>query len=169
MSKAPIFFVMGVSGCGKSTIGKLLAEEFNIPFFDGDDYHPEANVKKMAAGNPLNDKDRQGWLERLNALSIEHKNNGLVIACSALKQAYREILSRHIENQVDFVYLAGTFEEISERLEQRKNHFMPSGLLQSQFDTLEVPLDAISVSIMKTPVNIVSEVQKKYKNKKLRK
>ncbi|MFS4491486.1 gluconokinase [Maribacter sp. 2308TA10-17] len=166
MSKAPIFYVMGVSGCGKSTIGKLLAQEFDIPFFDGDDYHPEANVKKMAAGNPLNDDDRQGWLERLNTLSIEHKDRGLVIACSALKKAYREILREHVTSQVAFIYLSGTFEEISERLLQRKSHFMPAGLLQSQFDALEVPSDAITVSILQNPETIVTEVIGIYKTKK---
>jgi gluconokinase len=168
MSKAPVFYVMGVSGCGKSTIGKLMAETFNIPFFDGDDYHPEANVKKMAAGNPLNDDDRQGWLERLNLLSIEHKTKGIVIACSALKESYRVILKQQIESQTEFVFLQGTFEEISERLKQRQDHFMPSGLLQSQFDTLEIPADAIAISIAQSPRSIVSELSERYKNKKLR-
>ena len=166
MRKASIFYVMGVSGCGKSTIGKLLANEFDIPFFDGDDYHPEVNVKKMAAGNPLNDDDRQGWLERLNALSVKHKNKGVVIACSALKESYREILRNQITSQVEFVYLEGTFEEISQRLQQRENHFMPAGLLQSQFDTLEIPLDAITVSITKTPPEIISKIIELYKSKK---
>jgi len=168
MSKAPILYIMGVSGCGKSTIGKLVAKKFDIPFFDGDDYHPEANVKKMAAGNPLNDRDRQSWLERLNELSIENKNKGVVIACSALKETYRGILKRQLENQTEFVYLKGTFEEISERLQQRQNHFMPAGLLQSQFDTLEVPVNAIVVSITKNPEAIAAEIKEKYKNKKLR-
>ena len=74
MSKGPIFYIMGVSGCGKSTIGKMLAKSFDIPFFDGDDYHPEANVKKMASGSPLNDDDRKGWLASLNELAIYNKN-----------------------------------------------------------------------------------------------
>ncbi|WKX75421.1 gluconokinase [Zobellia laminariae] len=159
-SKNPIIFVMGVSGSGKSTIGKLLAEELNLSFYDGDDYHPEANVKKMADGHPLDDDDRQGWLERLNLLAIEKSENGAIIACSALKNKYRTILQNGIEEKLNFVYLQGTFEEIMGRLELRKNHFMPPELLHSQFNTLEVPEDAITVSIMHTPEEIVSKIIK---------
>lgn len=166
MSNHPVFIVMGVSGCGKSTIGKLLANEFGIPFFDGDDYHPEANVKKMAAGNPLNDEDRYGWLERLNDLSKENIEKGAVIACSALKQSYRTILSKGIENRVEFVFLKGTFDEVSQRLAQRKNHFMPPGLLLSQFNTLEEPANAILASITQSPSEIVSIIMTSYKHKK---
>lgn len=163
---APVFIVMGVSGCGKSTIGKLLAAELEIPFFDGDDYHPESNVKKMAAGNPLNDDDRTDWLKLLNRLSIENSNSGVVIACSALKESYRLILSKNLDDQMTFVYLNGTFEEISNRLMQRKNHFMPSGLLRSQFNTLEVPSEAIVVSILDTPKEIIAHIMECYKQKK---
>lgn len=162
----PVFIVMGVSGCGKSTIGKLLADELEIPFFDGDDYHPEANVKKMAAGNSLNDNDREGWLKRLNSLALENSKVGAVIACSALKESYRVILSHSLNYQIEFVYLNGTFEEISNRLMQRKNHFMPTGLLKSQFNTLEVPNNAISVSITKTPIEITNHIIEFYKQKK---
>lgn len=164
--KPPIFIVMGVCGCGKSTIGKLLAEELDIPFFDGDDYHPEANVIKMASGNPLDDHDRAGWLRRLNRLSIENKSQGAVIACSALKESYRKILSQNHSEQIEFVYLKGTFEEITDRLAQRKNHFMPPGLLKSQFSILEVPVDAISVSIVNSPTEMTNEVLKLYQQKK---
>ena len=156
---------MGVSGCGKSTIGKLLSEALSLPFFDGDDYHPKANVEKMAAGKPLNDDDREGWLERLNELSLEHQNHGAVIACSALKESYRTMLIKNL-NASHFVYLKGSFEEISERLAQRKNHFMPIDLLKSQFDDLEVPVDAITVSIMNTPEQILRSIIKEYKRKK---
>lgn len=165
--KPPIFIVMGVCGCGKSTIGKLLAEALQIPFFDGDDYHPKANVTKMAAGNPLNDNDREGWLKRLNALAIENNNFGAVIACSALKETYRTILRQNISKQIEFVYLQGSYEEISDRLAQRKNHFMPSGLLKSQFKTLEVPTDAISVSIINSPQTIINQVLELHEQKKL--
>ncbi|WP_373519105.1 tRNA (adenosine(37)-N6)-dimethylallyltransferase MiaA [Pricia sp.] len=152
-----IFFVMGVSGSGKTTIGKLLAKKLGIAFFDGDSYHPEANVQKMAQGHPLNDDDRKGWLERLNELAQEHENQGAVIACSALKGKYRKLLRQGIE-KIDFVYLEGSFDLISKRLTDRKGHFMPPELLRSQFEALEIPNHAISVSIDATPSEIVSDI-----------
>jgi len=158
MDKGLVYIIMGVSGCGKSTIGELLAKKLEIPFFDGDDFHPEANVTKMANGIPLNDEDRKGWLQSLNDLIIEHKVNGVVIACSALKEKYREQLKKDIEDKMVFVYLAGSFDEISIRLKERKNHYMPIDLLKSQFDILEPPKEAISVSILLSPEEIVSKI-----------
>lgn len=158
MVKKQILFVMGVSGSGKSTIGKLLAEKLNIPFFDGDNFHPEANVKKMSEGKPLNDNDRQGWLECLNKVAIENISTGAVIVCSALKERYRNILGHNLEGKHQIIYLNGSFELISNRLNKRKNHFMPKGLLQSQFDTLEIPTNAISISIEQAPDDIVNNI-----------
>ncbi|SFR45142.1 gluconokinase [Robiginitalea myxolifaciens] len=136
-----IYWVMGVSACGKSTLGKALAARFGIPFFDGDDYHPEANIEKMAAGIPLEDADRLGWLERLNALAQEHgKQKGAVIACSALKESYRQLLSRNQTTKQVWVVLLGSYEQLLKRIQSREDHFMPPALLQSQFDTLEIPV-----------------------------
>lgn len=153
-----VYIIMGVSGTGKSTIGKLLSNTLQIPFFDGDDFHPKANLEKMEAGNPLNDDDRKGWLIRLNALAKEHKSTGAIIACSALKKSYRELLLEGIENHLGFIYLEGSFELIKSRLESRKGHFMPLELLQSQFDALEVPTEAIAVSVSLTPDQIIREI-----------
>jgi len=161
-SSKHILYVMGVSGSGKSTVGKRLAEKLGISFFDGDSYHPEANVQKMAHGHPLNDDDRKGWLERLNELAQEHVNQGAVIACSALKSKYRKLLRQGIDN-VEFIYLDGSFELISKRLAERKGHFMPPDLLRSQFEALEIPDDAISVSIDAIPSEIVVDIMKKLK------
>ena len=158
MDKPLIYIVMGVSGCGKSTIGKLLAATLKIPFFDGDDFHPEANVQKMASGLPLNDEDRKGWLQKLNKIAIVHKASGAVIACSALKENYRNTLKENLEKQMVFVYLKGTFEEINARLKERQGHYMPIELLKSQFETLEAPADAIQVSINHSPDEIISEI-----------
>ena len=158
MDKPLIYIVMGVSGCGKSTIGKLLAATLKIPFFDGDDFHPEANVQKMASGLPLNDEDRKGWLQKLNEIAIEHKASGAVIACSALKETYRNTLKENLEQQMVFVYLKGTFEEINARLKERQGHYMPIELLKSQFETLEAPADEIQVSINHSPDEIISEI-----------
>ncbi len=147
---------MGVSGCGKSTIGKLLAQELNIPFFDGDDFHPEANITKMSSGQALNDDDRQGWLETLNNLAKKQlTKNSCVIVCSALKQKYRDILSLDIQNETKWVHLSGSFDQILERVNSRADHFMPSELLKSQFDILEEPKDAIEIDISLTPEKLL--------------
>lgn len=161
--KNRVLVVMGVSGTGKTTIGKLLSEKLGHPFFDGDDFHPEENIQKMQAGRPLDDNDRKGWLLRLNQLALEHKKTGAVIACSALKKNYRGLLRAGMGSNIKFIYLKGSFELIKSRLENRNGHFMPLELLQSQFDTLEPPSKALSVSIKGKPSEIVEEIVKQLK------
>ncbi|WP_298778448.1 NADP-dependent phosphogluconate dehydrogenase [uncultured Polaribacter sp.] len=157
---------MGVSGVGKSTIGNLLSKKLNIPFFDGDDFHPEENVLKMSKGKALNDSDRLGWLKVLNNLAIEKlKETGCVIVCSALKQSYRNILSTNINQSVKWVYLSGSFEIIEERINNREGHFMSSALLKSQFDILEEPKNAIKIDINLTPNEIIKVIEKELLNK----
>lgn len=161
-----VIFLMGVSGCGKSTIGQMLSEELSIPFFDGDDFHPQANIDKMSRGIPLTDEDRYDWLVSLNELAkTEIQEKSCIIVCSALKESYRDILSRDIKNRVKWVHLAGSFEQIFERLRNRKNHFMSSDLLQSQFATLEAPRNALVVNIDLAPQEIVEKITKKIKMK----
>jgi gluconokinase len=131
---------MGVSGAGKSTLGATVAAELGWPFFDGDDFHPPENVAKMAAGLPLDDDDRRPWLAGLHHLIAEHlaRSEPAVVACSALKKAYRKQLRAGNDGLV-FVYLRGDFERISRRLAGRRDHYMPAGLLESQFTDLEEP------------------------------
>lgn len=154
-----IIFLIGVSGVGKSTIGILLSEKLNIPFFDGDDFHPEANIHKMSNGKPLEDGDRLGWLEAINELAIgQLKEKGCIIACSALKESYRDILSNRIRTSTKWVFLKGSLEVIKERINKRNNHFMSPSLLKSQFDILEEPKEAIEVDIILAPSNIVKVI-----------
>ncbi len=160
-SSKNIFVIMGVSGCGKSTIGKMLAEKLSIPFFDGDDYHPEKNIQKMSKGEPLNDEDRYSWLKALNTLGKKHQSNGAVIACSALKEMYRDIIEKDLDPVPIWIYLEGSYDAILKRLEQRSGHFMPPNLLRSQFDVLEPPTKAICVSIELEPKEIINEILKK--------
>jgi len=153
-----IIYVMGVSGSGKSTIGQGLADALGLPFADGDDFHPPANVRKMKLGHPLNDEDRLGWLAAIAAFAKKQQAaKGAVIACSALKQKYREQLAQGISS-VQWVYLEGDFELIRQRMQQRSNHFMPTALLQSQFDTLEAPVGAITVAISQPPEQIIADL-----------
>lgn len=156
---------MGVSGCGKSRIGKKLADTLNIPFFDGDDFHPESNILKMASGEPLTDEERLGWLNNLNKLAVKQlKNNHLVISCSALKESYRKILKQNIEENCHWIFLSGSFDTIRERLKNRKDHFMPDNLLQSQFDSLEEPECGIKIDINKSPQEITEKILYQLKN-----
>ncbi|WOO41631.1 gluconokinase [Rubellicoccus peritrichatus] len=155
-----IAIIMGVSGSGKSTIGEGLAEATGGEFFDGDDFHPQANIEKMHAGHPLTDEDRLPWLERLRQLieDQEVKGKPTFIACSALKKSYRLILEGDGDPAVKFVFLEGSFALIKERLDTRKGHFMPESLLQSQFDALQAPEDAITADISQTPDAIIKEL-----------
>lgn len=132
--------VMGVSGCGKSTVGPLLAAKLGWPFEDGDAFHPEANIAKQSAGIPLTDDDRWPWLATIAGRIAQARaaGTGVVIGCSALKRAYRDVL-RAGHDDIRFVHLAGTMELIGTRQAARQGHFMPTSLMASQFATLEPP------------------------------
>ena len=147
--------VMGVSGSGKTTIGKLLAARLGRAFLDGDDFHPRANVEKMAAATALTDEDRRPWLALLNEKLRQDRK--AVLACSALKQSYRGILSEGLSD-CRFVHLRGSIELIRSRLEKRRHRYMPASLLESQFAALERPAQAIRVDIDQTPQRCVEEI-----------
>jgi len=149
--------LMGVSGCGKTTVGVALAHTLGWRFVDGDGFHPPANVARMRAGQALGDTDREPWLDRLNAV-LRHgvaKGEPAVLACSALKRTYRERLAQRVPG-VLFVHLTGSFELISSRLAARRHEYMPPTLLRSQFDTLEAPAEALTVDVS-APVDEVVE------------
>ena len=157
-----IAVVMGVSGAGKTAIGEALARELGWRFIDADDYHPQANVAKMAAGQPLDDEDRWPWLDRLNSLLKEEKH--AVLACSALKERYRSRLAKGI-GRVEWVYLKGNFDLIRSRLAQRQHRYMPASLLESQFAALEPPARAITVDVSADVSTCVSEILAKLTSK----
>lgn len=149
---------MGVSGCGKTTVGNLISQESGLPFFDADDFHPPENVEKMKSGEPLNDEDRQPWLEKL-ATQIEkwNRKKGAILACSALKETYRQLLLSKSKD-VQFVYLKGNKDTILERMKARKGHYMPPKLLDSQFEALEEPSNAITIFIENSPNEIMRQI-----------
>jgi gluconokinase len=150
-----IVVVMGVSGAGKSTIGKLLASRLDCRFLDADEFHPPANVAKMAAGTPLTDEDRWPWLENVSMKLRQEKK--AVLACSALKESYRQALSTGLAD-CRFVHLRGSIELIRARLGERKHRYMPASLLESQFATLESPARAIGIDIGQAPERCVEEI-----------
>lgn len=161
--KNTIMVIMGVSGCGKSTIGEKLSEITGIPFYDGDDFHPVENVEKMKSGVPLNSSDRFPWLQILALKIKEWKNkDGAILACSALKEKYRTILaSKH--DAIVWIFLSGNQQLIQSRIEKRQGHFMKSDLLTSQFHDLEVPEYGIHIDISQSPDNIIAEIISKLK------
>lgn len=155
-----IILLMGVSGSGKTTIGKHLAATLNWEFYDGDDFHPAANISKMSRGMPLEDRDREPWLQALRqaiALWLQEGKN-VILACSALKSSYRHQLTQE-SSQVHLVYLRGTAELIATRLAARQGHFMKLELLHSQFQALEEPQGAVVVDVAQPLAAIVEEIR----------
>jgi len=157
-----IVIVFGVSGAGKTTIGKLLSEQLGWKFYEADDFHPNANIEKMHSGRPLSDEDRWPWLDRLReqiVRSIAGKENA-VLACSALKRAYRERL--RVGEDVRFVFLRGDYMLIENQLRRRRGHFMNPELLKSQFADLEEPgqgEDVLTIELGRTPEELVDEIK----------
>ncbi len=150
---------MGVAGCGKTTVGMLLAERCGWKFFDADNFHPPANIAKMSSGAPLDDKDREPWLASLNRQlrECEAKGESAVLACSALKQAYRDRLSKNLKG-LRLVYLRGDYTTIQQRLLARPGHYMKAGLLESQFQALQEPDEALVMEIAQDPAAIVEDL-----------
>ena len=162
---AVIVVLMGVSGAGKTTVGRLLAAELGWPLYDADDFHPAANIEVMRAGSPLTDADRAAWLDALHGALAELVREGksAVLACSALKRSYRERLlggDADVARATRFVHLKGTPELIRRRLEARAHHFMPAALLPSQFAILEEPVDAVAIDIAASPAMIVRRIRR---------
>ena len=157
-----IVIIFGVSGAGKTTVGKLLARKLSWPFIEADDFHPTANIEKMRGGHPLTDKDRWPWLERLRQQierSLATRENA-VLACSALKRAYRDRL--RVSDEVKFVFLSGDYARIEKQLRSRHGHFMKPDLLQSQFRDLEEPQPdehVLTIELGGTPEELVERIK----------
>lgn len=158
-----VILVMGVAGSGKTTIGQLLAEELGWSFIDADDVHPPANIKKMSAGQPLNDEDRAPWLAALRQRIEECLACGenAVVTCSALKERYREIIVVDPE-KVKIVHLHGSPELLRSRIAGRKGHFMSASMLDSQLASLEPPANALKLDVVQTPPELVARIRREY-------
>ena len=157
-----IIVIFGVSGAGKTTVGKMLAEQLGWRFLEADDFHPAANIEKMRNGHPLTDEDRWPWLDGLRK-QIERPlfaGENAVLACSALKRAYRDRL--RVSDEIKFVFLRGDYALVEKQLRSRRGHFMNAALLQSQFDDLEEPQlheNVLTVELGRTPQEIVEEIK----------
>ncbi|MBB5350627.1 gluconokinase [Haloferula luteola] len=151
--------IMGVSGCGKTTVGRLVADRTGADFADADDFHSPANRQKMAAGMPLDDGDRQPWLEALrdHIRATNEAGRTLVLACSALKRKYRDVL-REAGPQVVFVFLDGRRDQLLARLQARSDHFFPPALLDSQLATLERPETALVLDLAASPEDLATQI-----------
>jgi gluconokinase len=150
---------MGVAGTGKSTVGKLLSQKLGWQFYDGDDFHPLENIEKMRRGITLNDRDRLPWLLALKDLieQVRRDRDNAIIACSSLKQAYRDLLQGN-KQDIFWVYLKGNYDVIYRRIQQRQQHFMSAQMLQSQLDSLEEPQNAFIIDISMNPEEIALQI-----------
>jgi gluconokinase len=157
-----VIVLMGVAGAGKTTIGQKLSAELGWKFYDADDYHTRVSIEKMKQGLPLNDADREPWLETLRAIirgCLEHEEDA-VLACSALKKSYRDFLL--IDERVRLIYLKGSYELIQERLLNREEHFMKPSMLDSQFDALEEPEPSAHIDASQPPEEIIKEIRSRF-------
>jgi len=159
MSKVIILF--GVSGCGKSLIGKKLAEDLKYEFIEGDDFHSNENIEKMNNNIPLNDNDREIWLKDINSEINRLKIKNVVVACSALKESYRQALIDGVDADIDWFCLKGNFNLIKKRLDSREVHFFKSDLLDSQFNIIEYPDYCKFIDITESPDIIVEKIKSK--------
>ena len=157
-----IIIIMGVSGAGKTTVGRYLANELGWKFFDADDFHSAANKDKMSRSVPLTDEDRADWLVSLREMLNQNieTNQSIVLACSALKQKYRDFLQ--VNDEIHFVYLRGSYQQIEARMKERKDHYMKPGMLASQFEVLEEPNDALIIDIAQKPEEIIAIICKEW-------
>jgi gluconokinase len=150
---------MGVAGSGKSTVGQLLAQKLGWQFYDGDDFHPQENIEKMRRGIPLDDRDRLPWLLALQDLieRVRRERDNAIVACSSLKQAYRDLLQRN-KQDILWVYLKGNYDVLYQRIQQRQQHYMKAQMLQSQLESLEEPKNALIIDISKSPEEIAMQI-----------
>ncbi|WP_324678464.1 gluconokinase [Hymenobacter sp. GOD-10R] len=165
MASGSIFIVMGVSGSGKTTIGQMLAKKLAIPFHDADDFHSAANKAKMGSGIPLTDDDRKDWLAQMAAGITEwEKTGGAVLACSALKEAYRQTLQGGAEQPIKWIFLDGSRELLRSRLEHRTDHYMKADLLDSQLNTLEKPGYGLRIELSneQRPQDVITQITRYY-------
>ena len=154
-----VIILFGVSGCGKSLIGNQLSKDLQFEFIEGDDFHSNENIKKMKNNIPLNDDDREAWLDQINNELNKLKNKNVVIACSALKEIYRQRLVKGIVAKIDWFCLKGTFDLIEKRLDKRGDHYFKSTLLKSQFDIIEYPDYCKFIDIIESPEKIVERIK----------
>ena len=160
-----LVIIMGVSGAGKTTLGKILQKDLGLPFYDGDDFHSKENIIKMKKGKSLNDLDRKIWLQNLSKnLRIWGREDGAILACSALKESYRQILISKLNRKINWIILYGKYEIIINRVRKRKNHYFKAELLNSQYSQLELPNYGLHYNVEKPIKNIAKKIVLRFNN-----